>query len=65
VAQHRLGALYRAGDAADLARAFREVVAEHATFVSRVLAARPELSWQADSERLVTLYATLGGGVLA
>jgi len=65
VAQHRLGALYRAGDAADLARAFREVVAEHATFVSRVLAARPELSWRADSERLVTLYATLGGGVLA
>ena len=62
VAQHGLGALYRAGDAADLARAFREVLDQHATYVTQVLAARSELSWQKDSERLVTLYATLGGG---
>ncbi len=59
VVQHGLGTLYRAGDAADLARAVREVVDRHATFVTQVLAARPALSWAADAETLVTAYDTL------
>jgi glycosyltransferase involved in cell wall biosynthesis len=60
VAQHGLGTLYRAGDAGDLARAVREVVERHAAYVSSVVAARPALSWAADAETLVTVYATLG-----
>lgn len=60
VAGHGLGTLYRAGDAADLARAVRDLLAEHPAYVERVVAARSALSWQADSETLITLYDALG-----
>ena len=60
VEQHGLGTLYKAGDARDLRRAVDEVLADHAAYVERVLAARDALSWRADSERLITLYDVLG-----
>lgn len=60
VEQHGLGTLYKAGDARDLRRAVDEVLADHAAYVERVLAARDALSWRADSERLITLYDALG-----
>lgn len=56
VRQHGLGTLYRPGDAEDLARACRELVAEHADYLSRVAAARGVLTWARDATRLVTLY---------
>jgi glycosyltransferase involved in cell wall biosynthesis len=59
VLEHGLGTVYRAGDAADLARAVAEVVDAHAEYVARVVTARAHLSWAADSERLITLYEGL------
>ena len=61
VLEHGLGTVYRAGDPRDLRRAVDEVLADHAAYVARVVAARDALSWRADSERLITLYDALGG----
>jgi glycosyltransferase involved in cell wall biosynthesis len=60
VEQHKLGALYRAGDAESLAAALREVAADYATYAANVAAAAPELSWERDAQVLTDLYAGLG-----
>ena len=60
VEQHKLGALYRAGDAESLATALREVVANYASYAANVAAAVPELSWERDAQVLTDLYAGLG-----
>jgi glycosyltransferase involved in cell wall biosynthesis len=61
VREHGLGTLYRPGDAQDLARACREVVADHGAHLRRVAAARVVLSWDTDARRLVDLYEHVGG----
>ncbi|MFC7486636.1 glycosyltransferase [Knoellia sp. CPCC 206453] len=54
-----LGATYTPGDAEDLERAIREVVADYASARERVLASRTELSWRSDAERLTSIYDRL------
>ncbi|MBD3784466.1 MAG: glycosyltransferase [Micrococcales bacterium] len=61
VRRYGLGTTYRPGDAEDLVRAGRELVATHAAVAARVAAARSELSWDADAGRLAGVYARLGG----
>lgn len=60
VRRHDLGTLYRPGDAPGLARACRALVAEHAAYLDRVDAARPELSWEHDARALVSVHDSLG-----
>ncbi|MFD0867216.1 glycosyltransferase, partial [Tessaracoccus lubricantis] len=60
VRQHQLGTLYAPGDAADLARAIREAVADFPRYVCNVEAARPALCWDADAARLRAVYEKLG-----
>lgn len=59
VRRHDLGTLYPPGDAAGLARACRALVAEHASYLERVAAARSELSWERDADALVGVYDSL------
>lgn len=60
VREHRLGTLYRPGDAASLERAISDAVREYRTLVGNVCAARLALSWQTDADRLLTVYEELG-----
>ncbi|MFN8083895.1 MAG: glycosyltransferase [Dermatophilaceae bacterium] len=59
VREYGLGTLYRPGDAADLVRAVHAAVADYAVLRRAVAAARRELSWSADGERLVAVYDRL------
>lgn len=59
VREHDLGALYTPGDAKDLARAVRDVVADFPRYVCNVEAARPALCWDADAARLRAVYEKL------
>jgi glycosyltransferase involved in cell wall biosynthesis len=61
VEQHKLGALYKAGDAESLAAALREVSQNYATYAANVAAAAPELSWDRDAEVLRGIYGRLAG----
>ncbi len=61
VRRHGLGTTYRPGDAADLVRAGRELVARHAELTAQVLAAREELSWEHDAAVLVRLHERVRG----
>jgi glycogen(starch) synthase len=56
VREYGLGVVYRPGDPVDLARACREVVRDHAAYVTRVRTAREELRWSVDAARLVDVY---------
>jgi glycosyltransferase involved in cell wall biosynthesis len=59
VEQHKLGALYRPGDAASLAAALREVAQNYETYAANVRAAAPALSWEADAAVLRGIYERL------
>ena len=59
VEQHKLGVLYRAGDAGSLAAALREVAANYSVYAENVAAAAPELSWERDARVLTGIYAGL------
>jgi glycosyltransferase involved in cell wall biosynthesis len=59
VEEHKLGALYRPGDAASLAEALREVADNYPTYAANVRAAAPALSWEADAEVLRGIYGRL------
>ena len=56
VREHRLGPLYRRGDAADLRRALAEVVADYPVWCRRVAEARGRLTWAEDGKRLLDAY---------
>ncbi|EAP97490.1 Glycosyl transferase, group 1 [Janibacter sp. HTCC2649] len=57
VRRHGLGTLYAPGDADGLVRAIDELLAHHSTFVAAAAAARASLSWSADSDALLGVYA--------
>jgi glycogen synthase len=59
VREHHLGTLYRPGDPADLARAVRDLVRDHAEHLRSVRQAR-SLSWSHDAAVLVDLHDGLG-----
>lgn len=59
VDQYGLGTLYEPGDVASLVAAIKEAVARYDSFASAVRSAASELSWTADAERLVAVYASL------
>lgn len=59
VRRHDLGELYRAGDPASFAAALGRARARYPGLLRSVAAARPELAWEGDAERLVALYAAL------
>ncbi|GAA1970819.1 glycosyltransferase family 4 protein [Catenulispora subtropica] len=59
VEEHKLGALYRPGDAASLAAALREVAQNYETYAANVRAAAPALSWEADAAVLRGIYERL------
>jgi glycogen synthase len=59
VREHRVGELYRPGDADDLVRAVHRAVANYPALVAAVRAAAPALSWEADAAALLKVYATL------
>lgn len=59
VRTHGLGTLYRAGDAADLARAVTEAIARYPALTSQVTEAATELSWGRDRVRLLEVYRSL------
>jgi glycosyltransferase involved in cell wall biosynthesis len=59
VREHRVGELYRPGDADDLVRAVHRAVANYPALVAAVRAAAPALSWEPDAAALRTVYATL------
>lgn len=56
VREHGLGTLYEPGDADSLVRAISDAVGGYRKLVSNVRAARPALSWDADADRLLTVY---------
>lgn len=60
VQRYELGQTYRIGDANDLARAVRDVVANYARYLSNVNAAARELSWETDAATLVGIYDEIG-----
>ena len=60
VREHRLGVLYRPGDATSLADAVRRAQAEYPQLVRQVREARPRLSWPEDEAELRRVYGTLG-----
>ncbi|AQX15592.1 glycosyl transferase family 1 [Tessaracoccus lapidicaptus] len=59
VREHRLGVLYRPGDAASLTAALRTAVDGYPALVDQVRRARPRLSWPEDEAVLRSVYATL------
>jgi hypothetical protein len=59
VTEHRLGALYRPGDAESLARAVTAVVADYPAYAAGVRAARRSLAWENDAKVLVGVYDEL------
>jgi glycogen(starch) synthase len=59
VREHRLGTLYRPGDASGLVRAIADLVADYPDWVARVRAARPELSWERDAQVLRSVHAAM------
>jgi glycosyltransferase involved in cell wall biosynthesis len=61
IERYDLGRCYRPGDPRDLVRAVGEVAAEHARFVAAAVAAREDLSWEADARTLRELYGTISG----
>ncbi len=56
VRQFGIGEVYRAGDAAGLAAAVRRAVERYPELVASVAAAAEELSWNADAQRLRSVY---------
>lgn len=56
VTEHDLGALYRPGDADSLVAAVRAVTERWSALVASVDAARTDLAWEVDSERLRAVY---------
>jgi glycosyltransferase involved in cell wall biosynthesis len=62
VRAHSLGELYRPGDPAALAAAVNRVTSGYPERLAAVGAARGELSWDADAERLRSAYRSLGLG---
>ena len=56
VREHGLGTLYEPGNPDSLVRAISEAVGGYRKLVSNVRAARPALSWDADADRLLTVY---------
>lgn len=63
VREHRIGTLYRPGDADGLVRAVEEAVQTYPQLREAVAAAALSLSWDRDAGRLLDLYAGLSGGV--
>lgn len=63
VSRYALGELYRPGDAQDLVRAVRAVVARHHEYVGNVAQAAPELSWDHDADVLCNVYRRLAGSL--
>lgn len=59
VRAHGVGALYRPGDADDLARAVREVVERYPAYRAAVRAAQAHLCWDRDKDTLGLLYSEL------
>ena len=59
VREYDLGTLYEPGNADSLVRAISDAVREYPKLVGNVRAARPELSWDADADRLLTVYEEL------
>lgn len=59
VRRHGLGALYRAGDADDFARAVGVAVATYPSLGEAVIGARHELSWPQDEAVLLAAYEQL------
>lgn len=65
VRAHRLGVLYRPGDAESLRRAVIRAVQDYPALLSSVASAAGELCWERDAERLVEVYAVLPCGAPA
>ncbi|WP_377269135.1 glycosyltransferase [Peterkaempfera sp. SMS 1(5)a] len=68
VQRYGLGELYRPGDPASFAAALGRARARYPGLLRSVAAARPELVWEQDARRLVSLYGALaerrfGGGL--
>ncbi|SHI72946.1 Glycosyltransferase involved in cell wall bisynthesis [Tessaracoccus bendigoensis DSM 12906] len=59
VRRYDLGALYTPGDAESLRCAIGTVVRDYPRWAGNVRAARSELSWESDADRLVAVYADL------
>ena len=62
VRAHSLGELYRPGDPAALAAAVNRVTSGYAERLAAVVAARGDLSWDADAARLRSAYRSLALG---
>lgn len=60
VREHNLGTLYTPSDPVSLHDAVERLRTEYPHLVASVRAARHELSWDVDAQRLVGLYAKLG-----
>lgn len=56
VVPHRIGRLYKSGDAASLATAVREVAESYDELVDAVRAAAPEFDWEVDARALLDVY---------
>ena len=59
VNEYQLGTLYQSGDRASFARAVGLLVEDYPAYLANVKDARKELSWDQDSARLQSLYASL------
>ena len=59
VREHRVGTLYRPGDARDLVRAVHDAKREYASLRAAVTAATPALTWPHDEAVLLDVYAGL------
>jgi glycogen synthase len=59
VTDHRLGRLFRPGDAGSLVTAIRELVASHHQHVRAVREARAVLNWKVDADVLLEVYGDL------
>ena len=63
VRRWNLGAVYRAGDSADMVRAVREVLAHYDTYRDAVRAAGPALSWEHSADVLRGVYRSLAASL--
>ena len=59
VREHRVGTLYRPGDARDLVRAVHDARREYESLRAAVTAATPALTWPHDEAVLLDVYAGL------